>query len=288
MVQLQTIDKYDLPLPICPRLKSNDIRAGWKATMDKWKSGLAHTAPSKNNIQFKNIETKALSLAIGGHSDPKQNIPGDPMVAVGVRALQFNRYVAYLNAMFTASYLIRNRILESKTAVGLSKANKAAIGRVIRKMEDNFPYKMKNKTYRGPAARDDYKLVRTPIRYKSSYSLKRVLFNLLRYINRKIDRPTRFTHGGEQKIVMRCLKRVNDEMTQLDAWDARNRKSDQEEDLMLKTYLNAVSLFTYGNFVGGKDALNLLQDKLLEYLLENEKRGLSGKDRTQSTGDIHE
>jgi hypothetical protein len=81
---------------------------------------------------------------------------------------------------------------------------------------------------------------------------------------------------------------VNDETTRLEARGARAKRDDQEADLLLKTYPNAILLFTHGESTKGKEALDLLQNQLLDYLMIENGRTASEKNRARSAGDIHE
>ena len=253
---LFTIDKKEFRLPFCPLLTMSDIRAGLVAVAEEWGSG------PTDNVTLQQIKYRSLSLAIVGHSDPLKSINGDPMVVIGARALQFDRYVSHLNAMSGGANAILSSVLHEVVPVILSKRDKALLAKAIRRMEDNFPRKVKGKIYRGPKVEDEYDATPTPIRYDEKHDLKTVLKNLTTYLNKKIGNPSRFLGNEEKRKVMRALKRVADEAFDI---KARNehffKRNTEDSDVLLKTYLNAVILFSHGKF---EEGCRRLEDLILD------------------------
>jgi len=270
---LRTIEENRFQLPFCSLLKTNDIRAVMRAFADGWGSGTTERA------MISNVSFIAFSLAVGGDSTDIHNevandmtgreerckaVEGDPNVAIGPRALQFNRFLSHMIAISTAGDVLLNRLLNPDESNPLSRQEKLALSKAINGMKKNFPRKVREKVYRGPKAEDEYKIVRTPIRYNDSHSLKTVISNLIKYIGRKIDAPSKYLDNNERRAVMRCLKRVADETTESHPESWRSERSEGHIDLLFKTYLNAAVLFTHNRYESGFKEMEVLQDMLLD------------------------
>jgi len=289
---MRIIEENGFQLPFCPLLKKNDIRAVMRAFTDGWGSG------KTKREMISNVRFLALSLAVSGDSfdlhcevvnemtgreETCKAVEGDPNVVIGPRALQFNRFLSYMIAVYTFGDVLLNRLLKSGESNPLSKQEKLALSKAINEMKNNFPRKVREKVYRGPKAEDEYTPRRRPFKYHRSDSFRKVLEKLMRRINLDINEPIKFVSNGDKTNIMRALKRVSDETEEIMGASRRQERDESAGERLLTTYLNALLLFSHNQFMEGTNHLNDLLNELIDcWSTERIGRNRPGSNRSGS------